>query len=55
MPAKKKRKLKRPRRQWTRSPVQRPHSTKRGKRGYARKRQSADLGDVTPAAPEPDP
>ena len=43
MAAKKKRKLKRPRRQWTRSPVQHPHSTKRGKRGYARKRDGGEL------------
>ena len=38
MAAKRKRKLKQPRRQWTRNPVERPHSTKRGERGYDRKR-----------------
>jgi len=33
-PTKKKPKL--PRRKWTRSPVQKPHSTPRGKKGYRR-------------------
>ena len=42
MGAKKSGKVKRPRRQWTRSPVQRPHSTKRGQRGYDRKRPPPD-------------
>ena len=27
-----------PRLEWTRSPVQRPHSTKKGKKGYDRRR-----------------
>ena len=34
-PAKKK-KPKLPRRKWTRSPVQKPHSTPKGKKGYRR-------------------
>jgi hypothetical protein len=31
-----KKKPKRPRRQWSRSPVQQPHSTPKGKKGYDR-------------------
>ena len=34
-----------PRRKWTRSPVQKPHSSKHGRKGYDRKRDSDDLGD----------
>ncbi|MHC4248815.1 MAG: hypothetical protein ACYS9X_06770 [Planctomycetota bacterium] len=33
-----------PRLGWSRSPVQRPHSTKKGARGYDRKRGKKDLG-----------
>ena len=32
-----------PRLAWSRSPVQRPHSTKKGARGYDRKRAKRDL------------
>ena len=32
-----------PRLAWSRSPTQRPHSTKKGIRGYARKRAKSDL------------
>jgi hypothetical protein len=30
------------RREWTRSPSQKPHSTKKGKKGYRRKRLKAN-------------
>ncbi|MHC5056130.1 MAG: hypothetical protein ACYTKD_15600 [Planctomycetota bacterium] len=33
-----------PRLGWSRSPVQRPHSTKKGARGYDRKRAKRELG-----------
>ena len=42
MAAEKKGKPKRPRRQWTRSPAQKPHSTKHGARGYDRKRDQEE-------------
>jgi hypothetical protein len=32
-----------PRRKWTRSPVQKPHSTAKGKRGYRRPRERKRL------------
>lgn len=32
-----------PRLSWGRSPIQHPHSTKRGKRGYDRKRMKKQL------------
>ena len=31
-----------PRRKWSRSPVQKPHSTKHGKKGYDRKHDKPD-------------
>jgi len=40
---KKKKKPSPPRRKWTRSPVQKPHSTPKGKRGYDRKAERKRL------------
>ena len=54
MADKRKRKLKRPRRQWTRSPVERPHSTKHGERGYDRKRAQRELDEEAHEDPDPD-
>ena len=36
-----------PRLAWTRSPVQRPHSTKKGRKGYDRKRLKREDGSET--------
>lgn len=43
MAKKKSRKPHLPRRKWTRSPIQKPHSTKRGKKGYDRKQDEDEL------------
>ena len=34
-----------PRRKWTRNPVQKPHSTPKGKKGYDRKKDRKHLPD----------
>jgi hypothetical protein len=52
MTPRKRRKPKAPRRAWTRSPAQKPHSTPKGDKGYSRTRHKdrtrEDIDDSTP-------
>ncbi len=44
-PKKKKKKPSLPRKKWSRNPVQKPHSTLKGKKGYARAEDRKKLKD----------